>query len=155
MLAQPPTEQAEPPRLNVLGVGISAVDMQSTLARIDGWIQRRDRQYVCVATVHGVMECQRDPSLRRVFNASGLTTPDGMPLVWLSWLHGFRQVRRVYGPDLMLALCERSVREGYRHYFYGGVPGVADRLAGRLRRRFPELQIAGTCTPPFQAMTAE
>jgi N-acetylglucosaminyldiphosphoundecaprenol N-acetyl-beta-D-mannosaminyltransferase len=155
MLAQPPTEQAESPRLNVLGVGISAVDMDSALDRIDGWIRRRESQYVCVATVHGVMECQRDPSLRSVFNASGLTTPDGMPLVWLSWLYRLRHVRRVYGPDLMLALCERSVRQGYRHYFYGGAPGVVERLAARLRQRFPELQIAGTYTPPFRAMTAD
>jgi N-acetylglucosaminyldiphosphoundecaprenol N-acetyl-beta-D-mannosaminyltransferase len=155
MLAQPPTAQAEPPRLNVLGVGISAVDMASTLARIDGWVHRRERRYVCLATVHGVMECQRDPSLRRVFNASGLTTPDGMPLVWLSWLHGRRHTRRVYGPDLVIALCERSVRQGYRHYFYGGAPGVAERLAARLRRRFPELQIVGAYTPPFRAMTAD
>ena len=92
MLAQPPTEQAESPRLNVLGVGISAVDIDSALDRIDGWIRRRESQYVCVATVHGVMECQRDPSLRSVFNASGLTTPDGMPLVWLSWLYRLRHV---------------------------------------------------------------
>jgi len=155
MLAQRRTEQAETPRLNVLGVGISAVDLEYTLACIDGWIHRRERQYVCLATVHGVMECQRDPSLRSVFNTSGLTTPDGMPLVWLSWLHGLRHVQRVYGPDLMLALCERSVRQGYRHYFYGGAPGVAEKLAGRLRQRFPELQIAGTYTPPFRAMTAD
>src|SRR5215212_9643899 len=109
MIAQPATEQAESPRLNVLGVGISAVDMDSTLARIEGWIHQRERRYVCLATVHGVMECQRDPSLRSVFNASGLTTPDGMPLVWLSWLHGLRHAQRVYGPDLMIALFERSI----------------------------------------------
>jgi N-acetylglucosaminyldiphosphoundecaprenol N-acetyl-beta-D-mannosaminyltransferase len=129
--------------------------MESAFTCIDGWIRRRDRQYVCLATVHGVMECQRDPSLRSIFNASGLTTPDGMPLVWLGWLRGLRHVRRVYGPDLMLAVCGRSVRRGYRHYFYGGAPGVAERLAARLRERFPELRIAGTYTPPFRAMTAD
>jgi N-acetylglucosaminyldiphosphoundecaprenol N-acetyl-beta-D-mannosaminyltransferase len=147
--------QAEPPRVNVLGVGISAVNIEMALARIEGWIARREKQYVCFATVHGVVECQRDPSLRGVFNASGLTTPDGMPLVWSSWLHGSRHVRRVYGPDLMLALCERSVSRGYRHYLYGGAPGVADRLSARLRQRFPGLRIVGTFTPPFRPMTGD
>jgi N-acetylglucosaminyldiphosphoundecaprenol N-acetyl-beta-D-mannosaminyltransferase len=142
------------PRVNILGVGISAIDMAGALAIIEGWITRREQQYVCVASVHGVMECQRDSALRAVFNGSGLTTPDGMPLVWLSRLRGFRHVRRVYGPDLMLALCGRSVAAGYRHYLYGGGPGVADTLAGRLRRRFPGLRIVGTYAPPFRPLSA-
>ena len=39
-----------------------------------------------------------------------------------------RHVERVYGPDLMLACCEASVTKGYRHFFYGGGPGVPERL---------------------------
>lgn len=141
------------PRANVLGVGISAINMDIALEQIEGWIARREQRYVCVATVHGVMECQRDPMLRQVFNNSGLTTPDGMPLVWLSRLSGFRQTRRVYGPDLMLALCRRSVERGYGHFLYGGAEGVAETLANRLGQRFPGLRFVGTYTPPFRPLT--
>jgi N-acetylglucosaminyldiphosphoundecaprenol N-acetyl-beta-D-mannosaminyltransferase len=76
-----------------------------------------------------------------------------MPLVWLSRWHGAREVSRVYGPDLMLAFCERSVGKGYRHYFYGGAEGVPERLADRLCRRFPGLVVAGTYSPPFRALS--
>jgi N-acetylglucosaminyldiphosphoundecaprenol N-acetyl-beta-D-mannosaminyltransferase len=146
----------EPPaRANILGVGISAINMDQALAILDDWIARRDPHYVCVSTVHGVMECQKDPALRRLFNASGLTTPDGMPLVWLSRLQGFHHVRRVYGPDLMLALCERSVSSGYRHYFYGGKEGVAEELKARLEKQFPGLQVVGTYSPPFRPLSPE
>ena len=141
------------PRTNILGVGISAINMDMALAQIEEWIARREQHYVCVATVHGIMECQRDPSLGRIFNGSGLTTPDGMPLVWLSRLNGFKHVDRVYGPDLMLALCERSVHRGYTHYLYGGAEGVASELASRLQHRFPGLRIVGTYTPPFRPLT--
>ncbi len=144
-----------PPRVNVLGVGISAINLQQALAIIDDWIARRDPHYVCVSTVHGVMECQRNEAVRRALNSSGLTTPDGMPLVWISRLHGFRHVRRVYGPDLMLAVCERSVAKGYRHYLYGGRPGVAEALKTRLERRFPGVQIVGLESPPFEPLTPE
>ncbi|GAB4407907.1 MAG: WecB/TagA/CpsF family glycosyltransferase [Anaerolineales bacterium] len=144
-----------PPRVNVLGVGISAINLPQALAIIDDWIARRDPHYVCVSTVHGVMECQRNEAVRRALNSSGLTTPDGMPLVWISRLHGFRHVRRVYGPDLMLAVCERSVAKGYRHYLYGGRPGVAEALKARLERRFPGVQIVGLESPPFEPLTPE
>ncbi|MDH7489555.1 MAG: WecB/TagA/CpsF family glycosyltransferase [Anaerolineae bacterium] len=144
-----------PPRVNILGVGISAINMEQALAIIDDWIARRDPHYVCVSTVHGVMECQQNQAVRRALNSSGLTTPDGMPLVWISRLRGFRHVRRVYGPDLMLAVCERSVVKGYRHYLYGGQPGVAEALKARLERRFPGVQIVGLESPPFEPLTPE
>ena len=147
-------EPGTPPRVNVLGVGVSAITMADALATIDRWIATRAPQYVCVTGVHGVMESQVDPLLREIHNQAGLVTPDGMPLVWLSRLHGHHHVQRVYGPDLMLACCEASIGNGYRHFFYGGGPGVAERLAKRLGERFDGLQVVGTWTPPFRDLTA-
>jgi N-acetylglucosaminyldiphosphoundecaprenol N-acetyl-beta-D-mannosaminyltransferase len=144
-----------PERVNILGVGVSAINMEMAVAMFDTWIARRAQQYVCVTGVHGVIESQDDPALRAVLCDSGLTTPDGMPLVWLSKLHGFGHVGRVYGPDLMLAVCAHSVEKGYRHFLYGGDEGVAETLAARLRERFPGVQIVGAYAPPFRPLTAE
>jgi N-acetylglucosaminyldiphosphoundecaprenol N-acetyl-beta-D-mannosaminyltransferase len=136
-------------RVNVLGVGVSAINMSMALEELSRWIAQRDRQYVSVCNVHSVMECRRDPRLRAIVNAAGMTTPDGMPLVWLARLSGQRQVSRVYGPDLMLAELQSSLTTGHRHYFYGGRPGVADRLAAAMSTRFPGVRIAGTFAPPM------
>jgi N-acetylglucosaminyldiphosphoundecaprenol N-acetyl-beta-D-mannosaminyltransferase len=91
-----------------LGVGVSAINLAQVLGIIGGWIARRQQHYVCITGVHGIMESQWDEGLRRIHNNAGLVTPDGMPLVWLNRLHGYTHVERVYGPDLMLALCEHS-----------------------------------------------
>jgi N-acetylglucosaminyldiphosphoundecaprenol N-acetyl-beta-D-mannosaminyltransferase len=99
------------------------------------------------------MESQRDAELRAIHNAAGMVTPDGMPLVWISRATGFHHVERVYGPDLMLACCEVSQTAGYRHYFYGGAPGVPERLAERLQSRFAGLKVVGSYSPPFRALT--
>lgn len=142
-------------RVNVLGIGISAITMSQALAIIEEWIVQRERHYVCVTDVHSVMESQRDENLRRIHNTAGLVTPDGMPLVWFSHLRGSRHVERVYGPDLMLALAERSIEKGYRHFLYGGRVGVPERLAQNLTQWFPGLNIAGTYSPPFHTLTGE
>ena len=149
------TRHREPPRLDVLGTGISAIDLATAVEVIERWIGRGERRYVCVANVHSVMEAYRDPTLRRVMNQSGLTTPDGMPLVWLLEHAGHRPVSRVYGPDLVLEMCRRSAATGHRHFFLGGAEGVADTMAGRLRERFPGLHVVGTLSPPFRLLTAE
>ena len=141
------------PRVDVLGVNVSAVTMDRTLEILDHWITTGMQRYVCVTGVHGVMESRRDETLRQIHNNAGLVTPDGMPLVWWSQLTGQRQTERVYGPDLLLSCCQRSLTTGYRHFFYGGGDGVAERLVQRLTRRFPGLEVAGTYTPPFRPLT--
>jgi N-acetylglucosaminyldiphosphoundecaprenol N-acetyl-beta-D-mannosaminyltransferase len=142
-------------RVNILGVGVSAVNMHTALREAELLLDQGKQGYVCVTGVHGIMEAQSDAAFRDILNHSFLTTPDGMPTVWLGRIHGFRHMSRVYGPDFMLGLCERSVDRGYRHFLYGGKPGVAEELAASLTRRFPGLQIVGTYTPPFRPLTIE
>jgi N-acetylglucosaminyldiphosphoundecaprenol N-acetyl-beta-D-mannosaminyltransferase len=142
------------PRVDILGVGVSAIDMRIALELIEGWISNGDRQYVCVTGVHGIIESQRDPGLRDAHNRSGLTTPDGMPLVWAGRAAGARTMERVYGPDLMLAFCDLAKARGFSSFFYGGRPGVANRLARRLEDLYPGLRVAGTYSPPFRAPSA-
>jgi N-acetylglucosaminyldiphosphoundecaprenol N-acetyl-beta-D-mannosaminyltransferase len=151
-----PTLRAETmiDRANILGVGVSAINIPIAIDTFAQWIATRSRNYACVTGVHGVMESHRDPVLRAIHNRAGLVTPDGMPLVWIARALGHSQVARVYGPDLMLAVCERSIESGWRHFFYGGAQGIPELLALRLAERFPGLQVAGTCSPPFRALTA-
>jgi N-acetylglucosaminyldiphosphoundecaprenol N-acetyl-beta-D-mannosaminyltransferase len=141
--------------VEVLGVGISAIDMQMALTEIERWIDEGEQHYVCVTGVHGVMESQHDLDLRRIHNQSGLTTPDGMPMVWAGRWAGASHVERVYGPDLMLELCAQAVERGWTSFFYGAREGVADRLAERLAGRFPGLKVKGTYSPPFRPLTEE
>jgi N-acetylglucosaminyldiphosphoundecaprenol N-acetyl-beta-D-mannosaminyltransferase len=143
------------PRVNILGVGISALSMKSALAYTEALLDSGGSGYICVTGVHGIIEAQSDSSFRTILNQSFLSTPDGMPTVWLGHLHGFKDMTRVYGPDFMLNMCEFSVQRGYRHFLYGGRPGIAEELRDELTRRYPGLQIVGTYTPPFRPLNAE
>ena len=142
-------------RFNVLGVGVCAINMEMALDTIGQWISEKKSNYVTVTGVHGVVESQFDEDLRRIFNEAGMVTPDGMPMVWLGRQRGFEFIGRVYGPDLMLAVCERSQRTGFRHFFYGGNDGVPELLRDKLVERYPGLQVVGTYSPPFRPLIDE
>ena len=141
-------------RVNVLGVGVSVLNLETAVAAIAEAVRARRRGYICVTGVHGVMEAQNDPAFRKILNESLLCTPDGMPMVWMGKIRGHSAMRRVYGPDLMLDVCAWSEKNPCRHFFYGGAPGVAEALAEKLKARFPKLEITGTFTPPFRALNA-
>jgi N-acetylglucosaminyldiphosphoundecaprenol N-acetyl-beta-D-mannosaminyltransferase len=142
-------------RVDVLGVGISTVNPGTAVQAIASWIERRERNYVCVTGVHGVMESQRDPGLRRIHNGSGLTVPDGAPMVWAGRRAGADGMSRVCGRDLMLETLAVAARRGWGSYLYGGAEGVPELLSERLGERLPGLRIAGTYSPPFRPTTPE
>jgi N-acetylglucosaminyldiphosphoundecaprenol N-acetyl-beta-D-mannosaminyltransferase len=142
-------------RVNVLGVGLSVLNLESALAEIAAAVRDQRKGYICVTGVHGVMEAQADPAFKKILNEAFLCTPDGMPMVWAGQLAGHREMRRVYGPDLMLDVCKWSETSGAKHFFYGGADGVAELLVQKLKEKFPKLQVVGTFTPPFRALNVE
>lgn len=148
------TKTAAHPYANVLGVRVSPVDMSAAVAIADLCIASGRPGYICLTSVHGIMEAQADPAFRQILNYAVLNAPDGMPLCWIGRSQGYRAMDRVFGPDFMSALCRFSIPRGYRHYLYGGGPGVAMALQRTLQQRFPGLQIVGTYTPPFRELTA-
>jgi N-acetylglucosaminyldiphosphoundecaprenol N-acetyl-beta-D-mannosaminyltransferase len=145
---------SDDPLVSILGVRVDAISMERALDRVEGALHSREKGYVCVTGVHGIMEAQSDATLKRIINASTLTVPDGRPTVWVGWLHGLFEMRQVTGPDLMLKICELSAGKGYTHFFYGGNPGVADDLKNTLTRRLPGLKVVGCDCPPFRPLSA-
>jgi N-acetylglucosaminyldiphosphoundecaprenol N-acetyl-beta-D-mannosaminyltransferase len=123
---------------------------------MEGWIHERNGCHSVAATsMHGIVEAQHDPSFKEILNTTDLVVPDGMPLVWLGRRRGHHLARRVYGPDLLLAFCEKTQSRGYRHFFYGGEPGVAEDLAKSLKSRSPGLNVVGMCSPPFRELSVQ
>jgi len=140
------------PWYKVVGVRVDAVEMREVIAQLEDWIAKGSQgKYVAVTGMHGISEVLRDPALRDVLNHAGLVVPDGMPLVWLARWHNLPIRARVTGAELMQAFCEQTGSR-YRHFFYGGAPGVAEDLAQKLTRRF-RISVAGTYTPPFRPLT--
>ncbi len=154
-LSDPKAYEDAPPSLPILGVPVSLVDMAAAVGLILSWAGKHQEQYVCVRDVHGLMLSVEDPEMMRIQWAAGMVTPDGMPLVWVCKLRAQHKVGRVCGSDLMDALCDAGRSIGLRHYFYGGKPGIPERLIANLTTKYPGLAVAGYRSPPFRALTAE
>jgi len=100
-------------KINILGVGISEIDMKSALSQMENLILEKKRGYICVCPNHTIMESQKDPKLRDIVNSADMVTPDGMSIVLATKLLGHRKVDQVTGTDLMLAFSELSSKKGW------------------------------------------
>lgn len=136
----------------ILGVPFDPVTLEGALARIDGMIASRRPHYVVTANVDFLVQAHRDVELRRILLESDLTLCDGTPLVWASRWLGNALPERVAGSDLAPKLMQRAAEKGYRVFFLGAAPGVAEAATARLRAHYPSINIVGHYAPPYAAL---
>lgn len=144
-----------PQRHRLLGMNLDATSYQDASGQICDWAQTTESRYVCVANVHQTMETHDSDEFRRVVNNADMVTPDGVPLVWALRALGATGASRVYGPTLVLHLCEEAARRGIPVFLYGGTPESVVAFERFLLERYPSLKIAGSIAPPFRPLTPD
>jgi N-acetylglucosaminyldiphosphoundecaprenol N-acetyl-beta-D-mannosaminyltransferase len=141
---------------NVLGVSVDVIDYESAVDQIVAAAKTNRPFAVTALAVHGVMTGAMDAEQRFRLNQFDLAVPDGQPVRWaLNLLHSANLTERVYGPTLMLELCERCAKEGLPIYLYGSNAVVLAKLCDNLHSQFPSLKIAGSQPSRFRRVTAD
>jgi N-acetylglucosaminyldiphosphoundecaprenol N-acetyl-beta-D-mannosaminyltransferase len=101
------------------------------------------------ANVDHLRQASLDPALAAFIETSDFVVADGMPIVWASRLAGRPLPARVAGSDLVWPVAEAAAAHGRSLFLTGGAPGTAELAAAALRRRNPDIRIAGTSCPRF------
>lgn len=141
-------------RKNVLGVKVDAVDYEAAVFKIISSAESRTGFGVSALAVHGIMTGAMDPVHRYRLNHLDLITPDGQPVRWaLNWLYNTNLPDRVYGPQLMLRVCDEAQKKSLPIYLFGSKPSVLDNLQANLTRLFPNLSIAGLEPSQFRQVS--
>jgi N-acetylglucosaminyldiphosphoundecaprenol N-acetyl-beta-D-mannosaminyltransferase len=138
----------------ILKTRVDATSYEDACDRIQAWATAERAGYVVAANVHVVMTAYWNSAYQRTLEAAALVTSDGMPLVMGLRLLGIPGQSRVYGPDLMLAWCDRAARLGWPIYLYGGTNSQLAKMSINLKTQFPGLTIAGSYSPPFRTLSA-
>jgi N-acetylglucosaminyldiphosphoundecaprenol N-acetyl-beta-D-mannosaminyltransferase len=139
----------------VLGVSIDVVDWDRAVDRIMAWGRERRGRAVFLCNVHVAVTASRDPALAAALRAGDLVLPDGAPVAWMQRRQGASGQSRIDGPNLMSRLLSAAERDALPVYLLGGSPAALASLEKELANRFPRLQIAGSCSPPYREPTPE
>lgn len=139
----------------ILGMRVDATSYDDVTQQVVRWARAGVSRYVCVANVHMTMEAYDEHEFRRIVNCADLVVPDGMPLVWVLRKLGLSGQQRVYGPELMVRVCEAAAQEGLPIGLYGGTHETVASLVTNLTTRFPALRVAYAYSPPFRPLNPE
>lgn len=139
----------------IFDIPLMPLTLDETAAEVERLVHRRGPSYVITANLNYAMLVTQHPDLHAINRAADLIVADGSPLVWTSWMTRRPLPERVTGTDLLDRFSALAASRGYRLFFLGGAPGVAERAAENLCRRYPGLQIAGTAAPMLNDLTAQ
>ncbi len=145
--AQVDRRDARRARVRLLGMPINVLTERQTVDVVLSAIARGDGGWIVTANLDQLRQYRSSSWLRDLFDGVSLIVPDGMPLVWATRVQGTPLPERVAGSALIWSLTEAAADAQASVYLLGGSPGVADRAAEALRRRYPQLRIAGTICP--------
>lgn len=137
-------------RFSIGKINISKVNLHRALTFIEDSVANHRLGYICITNSRVVYYANHDENYCKIQNNSLLTTPDGMPLVWMAHNMGHQEVGRVCGPDLFSAILDLSEKHGYSHYFYGSTQKTIDQILSKLKDQYPSIIVKGAVSPPYQ-----
>lgn len=142
-------------KVNILGVNVDRLNLSDSISKMESAILNGEKMRIAVTPVNCILWAQKDPALNRIYNSADMVTADGVPLIWASKWLGEPIRGRVTGLDLLPEFSKIAAEKGFRFFFLGAGPGVAEKLRDVLTSKYPELQIAGTYSPPYSKSFSE
>jgi len=129
--------------IDILGVRVDDATYDDLLAQVDAFVASGQPHQIVTINTEMLVAAHDDPAFRADLNAADLNVADGAGLMLAARLLGHPLRQRVTGSDGIYRLAAHCAERGYRPFFLGAAPGVAEIAAERLVELDPGLEIAG------------
>jgi N-acetylglucosaminyldiphosphoundecaprenol N-acetyl-beta-D-mannosaminyltransferase len=137
----------------ILRMRVDECHYEDVTEQVSDWAKSGASRYICISTVHMVMESYDDDVFRAAVNQADIVAADGMPIVWISRLLGAREQERLFAPDVTDRLCAMAAARKISVGFFGSSEEVLAKLADNLLTRHPGLDIVFAHSPPYRPLT--
>jgi N-acetylglucosaminyldiphosphoundecaprenol N-acetyl-beta-D-mannosaminyltransferase len=129
--------------IHLLGMRIDRVSMEETLRLVEHFIDEGGPHHIVTADASMVVTYTQEPEFARIVDVSDLVTPDGAGILWASRYQGTPVQHKVSGVDLAAHCCALSAEKGWRIFFFGAAPGIAEEAHARMLARYPDARLVG------------
>ena len=130
--------------VKILDVPVHPLTMQEAVSVLGKSIANGEQAFVVTANAEIIMMCQQDADYKKIVSQDAqLVLPDGAGAVWAGRHLGYKVPERVAGFDLYCNLLKEAAAKGYKAYFFGGSPGIAEAAKTKSEELYPSVQVVG------------
>ena len=130
--------------VKILDVPVHPLTMGEAVSVLEESITSGEQAFVVTANAEIIMMCQEDASYKKIVSQDAqLVLPDGAGAVWAGRHLGYKVPERVAGFDLYCQLLDKAAQKGYKAFFFGGSPGIAEAAKAKSEELYPGVQVVG------------
>lgn len=131
-------------RFTLLGVPVDPITQAQAVDWVAAAIHEGRPRLIISVNPERIMQAGREPELAAILGGADLALADAAGVEWAARRLGHPIPERVPGVDFVQALAARGAQEGWRFFFLGGAPGVAEAAGRLLQAKNPGFRLAGT-----------
>lgn len=130
--------------VKILDVPVHPLTMGEAVSVLEESITSGEQAFVVTANAEIIMMCQEDAGYKKIVSQDAqLVLPDGAGAVWAGRYLGYKVPERVAGFDLYCQLLDKAAQKGYKAFFFGGSPGIAEAAKAKSEELYPGVQVVG------------
>ena len=130
--------------VKILDVPVHPLTMQEAVSVLEKSIANGEQAFVVTANAEIIMMCQQDADYKKIVSQDAqLVLPDGAGAVWAGRHLGYKVPERVAGFDLYCNLLKEAAAKGYKAYFFGGSPGIAEAAKAKSEELYSDVKVVG------------
>lgn len=130
--------------VNILGVNIDNVSMSEAVIRVESFLISDKFNMVFTPNAEIVMAARKNPDLMKILNSADLVVPDGVGVVLASKINGNPVKEKVAGFELLKKMLNEADKKGYKIYFLGGKPGIANKAIDNTKSNYKNINFVGS-----------
>ena len=133
---------------NILYLKFNTESSEELLDCILNDVKNKQKSVVFTPNLDFFRLSYKNLELRDTLNQATYSTVDGKPVLWMAkWLKIKDFKYKISGSDLSIQVLEKMGKEKLSLFLFGGLNGVSEIAAQKVKEKYPGIKIAGTLEP--------
>lgn len=134
--------------IKILGIPVHNLSYDNVLEHIAELIKKGGVHQIVTINPEFLVIARKNKKFRQVLINADLALIDGVGLQYAAILNGNRFVDRIGGTQLVEKLIPLAEKKGWKIFFLGAMPGVAQKAADDFKNKFSKIQIMASSDDP-------
>jgi N-acetylglucosaminyldiphosphoundecaprenol N-acetyl-beta-D-mannosaminyltransferase len=142
-------------KIKMFDVDFNVTTTEDTSKYLSESIRKGIKIFIQTVNVDHLILMRSDRYFKEIVESADIVTCDGMPIVWTSKIKRTPLPERVTGADLTVDLFKKSNEYGFKIFILGAAPGVAEKAANEVKRKYQGANITGVYSPSSEELYNE
>ncbi len=129
--------------IKILSIRVDNISLKNAIILVDDFLTNGKSRQIITANPLMILEACKNEKLKNVFDEAALVIPESAGVSWAAKFLGTPLKEKIPGIDFMISLLKYAQQKNCPIFFLGAKEEVITKATGEIKKKFPDLKIAG------------